>query len=850
MARGVDLIADAIKPTLGPKGAMGTIRTPYGHQYRTKRGFLIAEGVRPKDFYEVLGADVIKEAAGRTDRLSGDGATTTAILAQFILRDSTRQVAAGVDPFELQHGIEIALKAVARDLKRYTQKARTPHLFAQVGTISADGDIDLGWAVGRTVDVAPSGLITVGGLIGRSDKVDIGSSRGEYKISVRGKSRAAVEERKFRAEAAIRAARAAIEEGVVAGGGTALLHASKALDGLRLTNRHQQAGVEIVRRALQVPIRKLVENAGVNATSVVQTLLRESDFHIGYDVERHNYTDMFGAGIIDPLKTVRTALDGAAHAAAAVIMAPLLKSRRDWAVAQRKNRYIRFFSPEYTARSSKSPGDRPPRSRKPITVQSPRYLVGRFPERIAKGEMATLHVLISQIIREGRAVPIQDLQIPENGITLDIAVQADEFEFLTPDQAPIRVPQAGDSTIAGFDLKAPLREGLFFIRISAFNGGTCVGALELRVQVGAEGTISAASREVEKAILNLVGSEGDVAVWIRLEKKEGRFAFTWFDSEGKQPVAYIEDLLSDPKGILPDVIGQIQEIVRKDRPFPAKVVATKLRSNAIMLWDQLLPSEIGQRFIQRRDKIKRLIIISSEDSVPWEMLYPIAKDGSGDKGFLVEQVEIARWVLGKDLPPSILLNRADFVTPATGELERAELEVGDLALLLQSWNATLQRNRIEEAIQVYELFENKSVSLLHFACHNGFDEDGGRIYINGVPVRARDFKGYYLEKAGGLIFMNACRTDGKSPEYTRIGGWANSFLNTGGVGAFIGTLWEVRDETAQRFSNVFYSELVNDKPFGDALKKARDTVKSEAPGDPTWLAYSFYGNASARVEKG
>jgi CHAT domain-containing protein len=139
---------------------------------------------------------------------------------------------------------------------------------------------------------------------------------------------------------------------------------------------------------------------------------------------------------------------------------------------------------------------------------------------------------------------------------------------------------------------------------------------------------------------------------------------------------------------------------------------------------------------------------------------------------------------------------------------------------------------------------------LHFACHQSFDGNNERILLRNFPVAPKDFINYRLvTDAAAFIFMNACRSDRKIPGYTKMVGWANSFLEIG-AGAFIGALWEVRDNTAEIFAEALYQELFEyDKPFGEALKCARSRVKEKAPGDPTWLAYSFYGDADARVRK-
>jgi CHAT domain-containing protein len=235
------------------------------------------------------------------------------------------------------------------------------------------------------------------------------------------------------------------------------------------------------------------------------------------------------------------------------------------------------------------------------------------------------------------------------------------------------------------------------------------------------------------------------------------------------------------------------------------------------------------------------------------MLHPFRKEPPFDaEQFLIEQVEICRWVHSRMAPTSIPVRRADFVVADCAELANASAEVAKLTDLLKKWNEALELedNKIEAAHQLYDLFKRAVVSLLHFACHQSFDGKIERIIVKNMPVSPDDFNSFrLLADAAAFIFMNACRSDRKVPGYTKMGGWANSFLGAG-AGAFIGTLWEVRDKTAEIFAETLYQALLlDDKPIGEALACARMAVKEKAPGDPTWLAYAFYGDTDARLRK-
>lgn len=484
-------------------------------------------------------------------------------------------------------------------------------------------------------------------------------------------------------------------------------------------------------------------------------------------------------------------------------------------------------------------------------VQPPRYLVGRFPSRIAIGDTATLSVKISVNPFHGRAERIRDLTVPKQGLLLDIAVQADGFEFLTPQNAPIRLPPTGDSTGAAFDLKA-LAERKTFIRISAFHGGTCIGGLQIPVKVETPGTVPTSPEDVAgQPIGGLISRPGDVALLVAFNDKSQAYSFTWQDKNGAQTPVDLQKSLAEIDVVISGIVTEIQEIVRMDFTTQTKVAENSLRQRGIKIWKDLIPTPIQSQFIANCTTIKRMMIVSDGDPIPWEMLYPYVVNPRFDHGFLVDQVELSRWKFGSLPPGAIALRRADFVMPNV-DLEMARREVNQVSKLLTGWNASIRSHAINKAEELLELLDQAIVSLLHFACHNAYDNTGGRIIVKS-PVTPGDYLSLHdrLKEIAPFAFMNACRTDGTPPEYIRIGkkeGWAQCFLDMG-FGAFIGTLWEVRDDSAAEFAAAVYTELVKNKSFGDALKHARKTLRSEFPGDPTWLAYSFYGASGARVQK-
>jgi chaperonin GroEL len=499
MLRGVEILANAVKVTLGPKGRNVVLAKTYGAPRITKDGVTVAKEIELADRFENMGAQMVKEVASRTSDLAGDGTTTATVLAQAIVREGSKAVAAGMNPMDLKRGIDMAVEAVVADIKRVSKKANAE--IAQVGTISANDDREIGEMIAKAMQkVGNEGVITVeeaksleteldivegmqfdrgyistyfvtnaekmlaelddpyillhekklpgvqallplleavvqsgkpllivaedvdgeglatlvvnklrGGLkvaavkapgfgdrrkamlediaivtggqvvsddlgikfenitldmLGRAKKVRIEKenttvidgagqkkaiqgriaqikaqieettsdydreklqerlaklSGGVAIIRVGGATEVEVKERKDRVDDAMHATRAAVEEGVVAGGGVTLLYASKALGRLKPENDDQRVGIDIVRRALQAPARQIFENAGADASVIVGKLSDKGDASHGFDAQSGNYVDMVKAGIIDPTKVVRLALQGAASIAGLLI---------------------------------------------------------------------------------------------------------------------------------------------------------------------------------------------------------------------------------------------------------------------------------------------------------------------------------------------------------------------------------------------------------------------------------------------------------------------------------------------------------------------------------------------------
>ena len=501
MMRGVDILADAVKVTLGPKGRNVVLDKSFGAPRITKDGVTVAKEIELSDKFENMGAQMVREVASKTNDLAGDGTTTGTVLAQAIVREGVKAVAAGMNPMDLKRGIDLAVHAVVEDIKSRSKKVSTNDEIAQVGTISANGDTEVGQMLAKAMErVGNEGVITIeeaksleteldvvegmqfdrgylspyfvtnaekmiaeldnpyillhekklsglqpmlplleavvqsgrplliiaediegealatlvvnklrGGLkvaavkapgfgdrrkamlediavltggqvisedlgiklenvtvdyLGTSKKVrltkddttiidgagakadieartaqiraQIEETTSDYDkeklqerlaklaggvavIRVGGATEVEVKERKDRVEDAMHATRAAVEEGIVAGGGVALLYGQKALANVKYTNDDQRRGIDIVRMALQAPARQIAENAGVDGSIVVGKLQESTDTNYGYDAQKNEFTDMVKSGIIDPVKVVRSALQFAASVAGLLV---------------------------------------------------------------------------------------------------------------------------------------------------------------------------------------------------------------------------------------------------------------------------------------------------------------------------------------------------------------------------------------------------------------------------------------------------------------------------------------------------------------------------------------------------
>jgi chaperonin GroEL len=510
MLRGVDILADAVKVTLGPKGRNVVLEKSFGAPRVTKDGVTVAKEIELEDKFENMGAQMLREVASKTSDIAGDGTTTATVLAQAIVREGAKAVAAGANPMDLKRGVDLAVQTVVDQLKSKSKKVTNSEEIAQVGTVSANGDDEVGKMIAEAMDkVGKEGVITVeeaksletelnvvegmqfdrgyispyfitdankmvaeledpyvlihekklaslqpllpvleavvqttrplliiaeeiegealatlvvnklrGGLkvaavkapgfgdrrkamlediatltagtvisedlgikldnvkldmLGRAKRVQVekenttiidGAGKkkdidgriqqikaqieettsdydkeklqerlaklagGVAVIKVGGSTEVEVKERKDRVEDALHATRAAVEEGVVPGGGVALLRAAKALDDLKGGNDDQRTGINIVRKALSWPARLIAINAGEDGSVVVGKILDKATYNFGYNAQTGEYGDLTSQGVIDPAKVVRCALQDASSIAGLLITTEAMVAER------------------------------------------------------------------------------------------------------------------------------------------------------------------------------------------------------------------------------------------------------------------------------------------------------------------------------------------------------------------------------------------------------------------------------------------------------------------------------------------------------------------------------------------
>src|SRR5258705_479982 len=370
LVRGVNILANAVKATLGPKGRNAVLDKSFGAPTITKDGVSVAKEIALKDKFENRGGQMVKEVASNTSDEAGDGTTTATVLAQAIIREGLKAVASGRNPMDIKRGIDKGVTAAIEELKKLSKPCKDTKAIAQVGTISANSDESIGKTIAEAMEkVGKEGVITVEEGSGLANELEVVEGmqfdRGylspyfinnqanqsaelekpyillvDKKISniremlpvleavakagrpllvvavikVGAATEVEMKEKKARVEDALHATRAAVEEGVVPGGGVALIRAQRALEKLEGANEDQTVGIGILKRAIEEPLRQIVENAGEDA-AVILNQVKDGKGSYGYNAATSEFGDMLEEGILDPTKVTRLALQNAASVA-------------------------------------------------------------------------------------------------------------------------------------------------------------------------------------------------------------------------------------------------------------------------------------------------------------------------------------------------------------------------------------------------------------------------------------------------------------------------------------------------------------------------------------------------------
>jgi pimeloyl-ACP methyl ester carboxylesterase len=490
-----------------------------------------------------------------------------------------------------------------------------------------------------------------------------------------------------------------------------------------------------------------------------------------------------------------------------------------------------------------SPGEMVEAERKPGLEQ--RYLQGRFPESVRLGVVAPLVVRLGLQPTEQREAALKPFAVPAEGVEVVLTlVDHPGFTPRSPERATLTVVPGKDSDWALFDLEAS-EEGVHVVQVAAFVGGTYLGVLEVQASVDAQ-IATGAAVERSASVGDRETDPGEVSLLIHYEADRAVYRYQLIDWSGDVPdEATSQPLLQTPSAAVNALVAQLNTIARGSSPWDAPTTEKWLKNQGIALWNGFIPEALQKEFWARRDRITRLTIISAGDPVPWELLYPF-KAPANDAGFLVDQFPVARRLFGDRPKTRLRIAAATLVLSGGDTLTAAEPEMETITELLRGKNISAQT--ISDLPTLLQLFTAADFGLLHFSCHNTFEAaapNASRIIIEGQPFEPVFLEQHAEQFRSPLVFMNACRTDGQAPLYTTLDGWALRFLKAG-AGAFVGSLWEVVDTSASAYASEFYRAVLAGETLGKAAGMARNTIRNE-PGDPTWLAYTLYGDPAATV---
>jgi CHAT domain/FHA domain len=476
-------------------------------------------------------------------------------------------------------------------------------------------------------------------------------------------------------------------------------------------------------------------------------------------------------------------------------------------------------------------------------VAEQRFLQGRFPERVRLSEEVSLLVRLGLQPGAPLEAALRPLTVPAGGLEVVLLlVDSPGFTLHSPDRTVVHVVPRLDSNWAGFELQAT-REGVHTLQVEAFAGGSGLGGLAVQVSVDAAAPTGPLVERNSPARV-AAADPGEVSLLLSFDSVQQVYRYRLVDSSGYYSEESASDRLLQPPGeAIEQLVAGLNAVARGRPAWDAATTTDWLKGQGIALWNSFIPQALQREFWQRRDKISRMTIVSQGDPVPWELLYPFAP-GGWDAGFLIDQFPVARRRYGPPPPGRLELGAADLVLSGDGWPAAASAEIAALDGLLRGCGLTA--HRIGDLPSLLQAFQRGNLGLLHFSCHNAFAR--GAPNTCKILLQNQPFEPVFLEQHAGrftapLVFLNACRTDGQAPLYTTVEGWAASFLRAG-AGAFIGSLWEVADTSASTYAQEFYRAAIGGATLGESARRARDAIRDN-PGDPTWLAYTFYGDPAA-----
>jgi hypothetical protein len=471
-----------------------------------------------------------------------------------------------------------------------------------------------------------------------------------------------------------------------------------------------------------------------------------------------------------------------------------------------------------------------------VTRQRPRALEADLPMRAGTGQRITLQVRVV-MAAPGAPGVLRAFEVPEQGRSIVVTASAPGLEAMSDLEQDLLVPPTGDSDPVRFGFRTR-DAGLQSVLVRAFIGGTFLGELVAQVSVEASGKLQE-GRPVQARLDDIEARPGEVTLQV-LRGTDDRYQFQLLGDVFYQPE--VAQLLADPRTTADEIADELRRMAASAATADPSA-RQRLENLGAKLWGTV-PASVRAAYWENLDRIRSVTVLSDRDVLPWELLYPA--DDDKERGFLAEQFPVVRRVFGQARPRELRLGPAAFVVPPaspTGALDevaaiRAAVAEASAGPLLETRQA------------VNDLVYAGGFGLLHFACHNKFDSAAGSSIKFGTELYKPDdlyllARRRTLQATHPLIFLNACRSGGETIEMADLEGWATQFMRAG-AGAFIGTLWAVRSTTARTFAQRFYECFTGPQAMalGDASLEARRSIADET-GDPTWLAYTVYGDPYA-----